>query len=605
MSRRPKRPARSADARPWRLAPVLIAAAVLLCYANAWRGPFIFDDGASILENRSILSLDRGVWSPPFETPVAGRPLVNLTFALNYAAGGFDVTGYHAVNIALHLACALLLYGVTRRALASDGAGLAAAVLWAVHPLATEAVTYITQRSDQLMAACLLGALYASIRAHAEARPGRWLAGAVAVTALGMGAKESMAVAPVLIAAYDRVFHFPTWRDAFRARGRLYLALAATWLILPLELMGGARGLTAGFTALNASPWTYLLEQTRMITRYLRLSVLPVGLVINYGWPQVVTLADVWPYAAGVTALGAATVAGVSRASKAGYAGLWVFVTLAPTSSFIPITTEVGAERRMYVPLMAIVTLLVALGRWAWRRWASASAEGRAPVIAVSAVALILGLGTGARNGEYQSSLALAETTWQRYPTPAAASMYGTELAAAGRLMEAERFLRLAAPSFPPGHYYLATVLSTRGKTDEAVREFDAYIANELPQLDQVRTARLLAADLLVKAARFDEASRHYEALLAVYADDAEARLRLADVRVRQERFADAIPLYERAVAATLANATVLNGLGVALIGAGRIQAAVTVFERAVAADPAHEGARANLARAQAMLVPR
>src|SRR6185295_1992180 len=109
---------------PRSLAGLLIAAGGVLAYANTLANPFIFDDEFAIVRNESIRQPgDLGaVFSPPVESPTAGRPLVNLSFALNYAAGGDAVRGYHVVNIALHVVCGWLLFGIVRRTIESSPA---------------------------------------------------------------------------------------------------------------------------------------------------------------------------------------------------------------------------------------------------------------------------------------------------------------------------------------------------------------------------------------------------------------------------------------------------------------------------------------------------
>src|SRR5437773_6010529 len=95
----------------------LIVAVGVVIYSNSLNGPFIFDDRAAILRNDSIQHLSNitKTLSPPPETPIAGRPIVNLSLAINYAVGGFDVVGYHVWNVAVHVASALLLFGIVRR----------------------------------------------------------------------------------------------------------------------------------------------------------------------------------------------------------------------------------------------------------------------------------------------------------------------------------------------------------------------------------------------------------------------------------------------------------------------------------------------------------
>jgi hypothetical protein len=322
------------------------------------------------------------VLSPERELPVAGRPVVNASFALNYALNGLDVGGYHAWNIAVHLGCALALFGIVHRTLRGGNLvsrfngkpadlAFAVALLWALHPLNTEAVDYLTQRTETMMALFYLSTLYASIRsADASAWRG-WPIVAVLCCALGMGSKESMVTAPLMVVLYDRVFVYRSIAQAVRSRAPLYAGLAATWLVLAAVLWSGPRIHSAGFST-DVSPWTYLLNQAAMITRYLWLAVWPRALVANYGWPRPLTLADVWPQALFLLALAGATVVALRRSPPIGFLGAWFFVTLAPTSSVIPIATEVGAERRMYLPLIPIVVLGVVGGYLCWslaERW--------------------------------------------------------------------------------------------------------------------------------------------------------------------------------------------------------------------------------------------
>lgn len=588
---------------PRALFAALLAALVIGVYANATEGPFIFDDGASVLENQSIRS-PAGIGealSPPRETPVAGRPLVNLTFALNFAAGGDDVTGYHVVNIALHLLVALLLWRLAAGVLGEGWTAFAIAAIWAVHPINSEVVDYITQRTESLMAVCLMATLWAVQRSGRQAIA-RWEAIAVVACALGMAAKESMAVAPLLVLAYDRAFTFDNWPDLWRTRRRLYAGLAASWIVLIALNAGGPRADSVGFAADGASPWSYLLSQTRMITRYLTLLIWPRGLVLNYGWPELVTLRDVWPYALFVSALAAAGIASVFRSRRAAFLALWFFVALAPASSIVPITTEVGAERRMYVPSMAAVALLVgaavAAGERLRRSGAVPADTARTAGFTVLAGAIVLlAAGTVQRNREFQSSLRLAETSYTRHPSPAAQSMYGVELAAAGRLLEAERELRVAAARFPDARYYLGTVLRAQDHPEEALAELERYIASQPGELDMVRRARLLAADLLVRAGRPADAIEHYQALLRVYADDRDAARLLAGALVRAGRFAEAVDAYRQVLSKAPGDVASWNGLGVAYASLGKSAEAIEAFQRVLQLDPGNEGARRNLDR--------
>ena len=189
---------------------------------------FIFDDSYTILRNRSIEQLwplvgsaeQPGPLCPPRFYPTAGRPLVNLTFALNYHAGERDPFGYHVLNLILHWLSALLLWAILTRTFrleyfsgrfAGVGELLAflAALLWSLHPLQTESVIYVTQRTELLMGFCFLATLYCSLRYwSAESRIGRstWLALATTASLAGMASKEVMVSAPLLVLLFERTF---------------------------------------------------------------------------------------------------------------------------------------------------------------------------------------------------------------------------------------------------------------------------------------------------------------------------------------------------------------------------------------------------------------
>ncbi|HLP25275.1 MAG TPA: hypothetical protein VK477_06335, partial [Acidobacteriota bacterium] len=158
---------------------LLLGAAILGAWLNSFHAPFVFDDTASIVENVSIRQLGSSAWlNPPHalgET-VGGRPVLNFTFALNYAVSGLSVWSYHALNLAIHFGAALLLWSVLRRISAvGDGVAIAAALLWAVHPLQTASVTYVVQRAESLAAFFVLLTLYAFLRyATEQAQRARW-----------------------------------------------------------------------------------------------------------------------------------------------------------------------------------------------------------------------------------------------------------------------------------------------------------------------------------------------------------------------------------------------------------------------------------------------
>ena len=220
--------------------PLLILAAGVLAYANSFSCPFIFDDKTVVTANPHIYYL----WPPWRAVLVPTRFMADLSFALNYAIGGFNAADYHVANLIIHICAGLLLYGVVRRTLllprfeghfrsASPWLALTVAVLWVAHPLQTESVTYVAQRIEALMGCFYLLAFYCFVRGVHSRRSRWWLDGALAACLLGMGTKEMMVTLPAVMFLYDATFVAPSWLAALRARWKFYVALALSLGFLP------------------------------------------------------------------------------------------------------------------------------------------------------------------------------------------------------------------------------------------------------------------------------------------------------------------------------------------------------------------------------------
>lgn len=426
-------PSAVAKSRLGWLAGAVLAIATLLAYANCYHGPFVFDDIAAIANNRSIRQLATALRPPAGGLTVSARPLLNLSFALNYAAGGPTVAGYHVVNVLIHLLGGLVLFAIVRRTW-RDGpawAAAGAALLWLLHPLQTESVTYLAQRAESLMALLYFATVYSFIRYTEEgARRAGWVVAGVASGGLAMACKEVAVTAPLVVLLYDRTFVSGAFRAAVRAHRRWYAALAATWLVaVGLALAGGDRGGTAGFGLGLRASFTYALAQFSALIRYLALAAWPHPLVFDYGTDWGRPDWSVVPSALVVLGLLAATIVALRHRPVAGFFGAWFFLILAPSSSVVPIATERMAEHRMYLPLAAVMVGAVVLLQ---RRLGAKGA------IVIGAAALAFGVSTFQRNRSYASALGLwAETVAQRPQNPSARVNLGYSLFEAGRFTEA------------------------------------------------------------------------------------------------------------------------------------------------------------------------
>ncbi|MCM3881516.1 MAG: tetratricopeptide repeat protein [Vicinamibacterales bacterium] len=596
----------------WRIALILLAGA--LAYSNSLSGPFVFDDETAIVGNPAIRSLSTAL-APQMNSPVAGRPAVALSFAANFALGELNVRVYHATNIAIHLACALLLFGIVRRTLmlprleqqfgpAAANLALATGLLWVVHPLNTEPVSYLTQRTESMMALCYLTTLYASLRAHFSPRPATWRALAILSCAAGMACKETMATVPFMVVLFDRIFVFGSFAQALSARWRFYGGLALSWIVLLYLILPGPRHGSAGFST-PVDSWTYLLNQARMIVRYLRLVLWPRDLVMHYGAPFAVTLAAVLPYAVAVAGLLLLTVMCLRWQPAVGFLGVWVFVTLAPASSVIPIATEVGAERRMYLPLMGILALIVC-GLYGIESIRQRTSSRHAMLI-VATLTIVLGAGTIARNQEYASGLSLAQASLSRWPSDLAHGAVGSELARLHRDTEALPELRIGARTDPRTRYNLGITLFNLKQLDESIAALQVLV-DEHPSREEIPWARRTIGYALSLQGRWPQAINELRVALSMAPNDSQAKTLLAAAYVNEGlaladagRFTDAVQSFREALKIEPDSIRLRHNLAAALIDSGDLAGGLAEARQTVARDPADASSYDLIGRALAM----
>lgn len=615
------------DSRGWLLiAAVAIVLGGLALYAPTLVVPFVFDDRLSITDNPTIRQLwpPGGALSPPRGQgiTVEGRPILNYSLAVNHAISGLAPWSYHVLNTLIHVSAGLTLFGILRRTLRlvqptttqgaprdtvsplpeQAGAGADAstvlafvvALLWTVHPLQTESVTYVIQRAESLVGLFYLLTLYFFIRgAEPAATAGQpvssgrtaargWLTLSVTSCLLGMATKEIMYAAPIVVFLYDRTFVAGSVAEAWRQRRWYYRALAATWILLAaLVFATGNRGGTAGF-GVGVTPWVYATSQFQAVAHYLWLCFWPHPLIFDYGvsWPK--HLVEFLPYALVVGALVIATGYCLVRRPALGLLGFWFFAILAPTSSFLPGNRQTLAEHRLYLPLAAVITLVI-IG--AHRLLVGHRQARQRPALwwfVPGAVAVALCALTIRRNQDYRSELVLYRDTVAKRPgnafahynlgklldesgareaaiasyreairlEPTRSSPYnnlGKTLADLGRVTEAveqyQAALRLN-PAYGRAHYNLGAALLRLDRKEEALQHFREAVRLDAGDVE----ARANCGGVLLESGRIEEAAAQFREVLRLRPDDFPARYMLGNTLLLQGRPAEAIPHYEHAL---------------------------------------------------------
>ncbi len=601
------------------LPPLLIAAVVIAAYSNSMIGPFVFDDFDSIVKNKSIRSvwpLSQSLWAAQ-DAPTAGRPVVNLSFALNYAAGKFNVFGYHLVNVVLHCFNAAILFAFTRRTLVrvrwgqeqpglAWWASIAIAALWALHPIQTETVSYITQRTELGMAFFFLATMYTASRVwDAESRIAKmvWQSACIGSCALGMGSKEVMVVAPLMVVLYDLSIMKIPLVQLVKLRWTLYVGLAATWGILAALMATDPRGRSVGFE-LGIKPLDYLTTQFWAITHYLWLTIWPFELSGDYGILVVTKLGAWLPCLLLLIVLLAVTVLAWFRWRSLSLLGGWFFLILAPTSSIVPISTEPVAERRMYLPLAAIVVLVVlglveCIKRLPLR---SAAASGKWSIfhkrlflLSTLALFVVCVWTTYARNAVYESELTFWQDVIQKRPDNSRGFSNLGIIYAKNKQPESAKISFLQAIELSSAnadaHSELGFLYADQGTLNEAMHSYNRALTIN-PRMTKTLVRRGL---LLSRLKRWDEAIEDLQIAIKVDPSMPGPYFELGNIYLASKQFGEAIENYRAAIGVDPSFYIAYHNLGSALARQGEYREAIDSIEKAEEFEPLNADAYSNL----------
>ena len=559
----------------WTLPALAVTTTIVLAcgYANGLNAAFVFDDDPSIIANSSIRRLwplTDVLWTQAEGgRPHDGRPLLNLSLALNYASHGLWRPGYRLVNLVIHLVNALLLADVIRRLLLVSGQRLvapppvvaaAASLLWLAHPLHTHVITYTIQRAESLAAFWIVAAFDLAIMALAGGSLPAAVTAGLAAAAGGLAKETTVSILPLVLAA-DWAFR-GRWQQGPtmpRLRLVLYGGLAANLLVLAAVSYGlGGRGGSAGLA--TASVYHYLLTQARGIWIYLGRLVWPATLVLDHGDGLVTSFSAVW------LAAGAAAAALVVGAVGFFTAPRWWFpfaafvLLLAPSSSLVPVATQTLAEHRMYLPSACLIG------------WAVVSVAGlarpRSRPLLVVIVAVLVATATGrtvVRNRDYASAVSLWRQNLRDCPdndrarTNLVAALIRNDDFTAAKPLAAEA-LR-SRPDRDRNWINQGRVLAADGYTDQAIAAF-GHAALLAPASVEPLINRGI---VLSRVGRFEEAAADLTAAVGRRPDLARGWLALGLLQLRAGRADLAVPALTRGLMLEPENEAGVTNLRLAL----------------------------------------
>lgn len=549
---------------------LVIIAFSFLAYANSFRVPFLFDDLNNILDNSTIRDLkDIGrVFFPPASSGLGQRPIVNLTLAVNYAMSGEKVWSYHLFNLLIHTVAALALFGIVRRTLLTERMrddyhhvavplALGSSLIWMLHPVQTQAVTYIIQRCESLMGMFFLLTVYCAIRNWDSPSKNRWRLLSLISFFLGVGSKEVIVMAPFIVLAYEWYFVRPATMDILKHSWPLYTGYAAGIVVLAyLVLTGGT--LSTGMSKDVSEPWLYWQTQPQVIIHYLRIALWPDSLCFDYGWP-LVSFREGLPTILFLMIILAVTFWLFVRRKPAGFLFFFFFACLIPTS-IMPLPDPVF-DYRIYLSMAALsAAALIGIHKLCLELNKKIPLLTKRHFLTVClAVFLILsgilGLLTYKRNQVYSSELTIWTDTVLKRPQNARAQLnLGMAFDNAGRIHEAIRCFHEAIrlnPEYAGAYANLGGALIKLGRYKEA----------------QVHLGRAL------------ELNPNKKASATVYSNMGVA---LSAQGLNRE----AIYYFKKAVDLDADNAVLMLNLGFALEKTGELAGALNAYEKALRIKP-------------------
>lgn len=583
----------------WIVMIVLLGA---IFYANSFRGEFVFDDEMMISHSQRLADSSWKSWLRP-----GPRVVGAATFGLNYQLGGINTFGYHLVNLIIHLSAALVLYWLlwrtfqsprlTKRyaAVAIPLAGIIALV-WALHPLQTQSVTYVVQRYESLMGLFFLSMIACLVRGSDSGKWG-WYVASLGFCLLGMGTKEVMAAAPIMALWYDRVFLPDSWRQLWRKRWGYYafflLAVAALAFFLAWQWNVISRRGTLFSEQL--SPLAYAMNQGPVILHYIRLAFWPQGQNLDYGWTPWENQVALYAADLAIVILLGLTIWAIWKAPALGFLGGWFFIILAPSSSFAPII-DLAFEHRMYLPLVTLATLAIVGGYELIIRFAPATQQIKIAAIAVVAIVLSLGITTTLRNDVYDTPLSLWTDVMQKAPHHwRSYTNLGKYYASTNDLAKATPLFTKAYQLNPTDHRTLTNYASILEAEQQDYRQAEICYQQAIADNPRYGPARFNYGSMLYDQKRLAEAQEQLEQAYRISRGFPRIRLMLAAIEIELGDKQQAKQYLREELAKNPHEPIAHNLLGVCLAGQDDQQAAIH-FLTAIQLAPQNIEARNNVA---------
>ncbi len=651
--------------RPF-FALALIILTTAICYSNIYQSPFIFDDSGYIVNNNNITKLNHYLLLNNILKP---RNIINFTFALNYRFGNLDVFGYHLFNVLVHMVNGLLVYFlaliVFNRLVALPGSlnypgaqapgywtplmSLFAALIFVLHPIQTQAVTYTVQRFASMATLFYLlsvllylkGRLASTSSSAFSLQPSALYALSFISGMFAFLSKPNTASLPAAILLVEYFLIDRTLQD-WKRKLPWFALVFTLWILFILYVMGFFTGasesnrlledvseLSRSTEAINR--WHYLCTQFNVLVIYIRLLFLPIGQNLDYMYPFKKGFFDGYTplaflFLLGLVCLG---IKAVRKHPVITFAIFWFFITLSVESSIIPISDALY-EHRLYLPMFGFALLVPYLVFY--------FLSNRIYLSVLISVLIISGLGaaTVLRNVIWQDPLTLWSDVVSKSPHNFRGhNGIGLALDDMGRIDEAICHYKMALeiePNNPRVHNNMGIALMHKQKLDEAITHFSQALRLDHDNAEALNNMGVALKDkgmvneaienlskaleidpenhethnnlgaALTRAGRYDEAMSHFFKALRIKPDYPEAYCNMGGALKAQGRFKEAINHCYAALKLKPDYVEAYNNIGVTLEAQGNLTEAINFYTQALSIDPDNAEAHNYLGGALVLL---
>ena len=581
-----------------------------IAYSNTFNGSFCLDDLYVIVNNRITHNLhyftnisDARQFDEFFEYETFKKRYIGyLTFALNYKLHGLDVTGYHIVNLLVHLSNASIIYflliAIFRSPLLKQSSlearsgqiALISSLLFVCHPIQTQAVTYIWQRVTSLAALFYLLSLFMYVKARLESKglehslfPGKSLyfySGSLVSAVLAMTTKEISFTLPIIVGLCEIMF----FNGKFKRRLLYLIPFFCMILIIPLIIIDINKPIGDILSDITetvrddqtVSRGDYLLTQFRVLMTYIRLVFLPINQNLDYDFPLYGNFFNSEVFFSFLTLLILFSSAvylfyryrnTITHTRLISFGTFWFFVTLAPESSIIPIRDVIN-EHRMYLPSVGFfIALCVCVFILIEKANKQSKNIGKISALVFTVIIILLTGATYERNKVWKTQKSLWEDVVSKSPDKAR------------------------------GHYEIGVVYRDNGLIKKAMEHFEQAIKlDPFWAKPRYNLGRIFQDEGLI-----DKAIQHYEFAIQLKPDFIEAHTNLGSAYLAQGLIDKAIAHYKISIRLEPGSANAYNNLGFVYMSKGLLDQAINNSRIALEFNPGHSKALKNLRMATAM----